>query len=132
MHQTTSPWGQHLILDLAGCPTARLTNADHLREWVRELVDAIDMKAYGEPSIEHFATHSFESAGYTLIQLIETSNICAHFAENIGQVYIDIFSCKEFDNDIANALCRKYFEPETVNATALRRGEFAVQLAEVG
>ncbi|MEQ8659224.1 MAG: S-adenosylmethionine decarboxylase, partial [Gammaproteobacteria bacterium] len=84
-------WGQHLIIDLAGCPRDRLIDADHLRSWVKDLVETIKMKAYGEPQLEHFATHSYDAAGYTLLQLIETSNICAHFAENLGQVYIDIF-----------------------------------------
>ena len=121
-------WGQHLILDLAGCPRDRLIDADNLRAWVKELVETIKMKAYGEPQLEHFATHSFDAAGYTLLQLIETSNICAHFAENLGQVYIDIFSCKTFDNEDAVKVCRKYFEPEVMEQHALERGRFPAAL----
>jgi len=117
-------WGQHLILDLAGCPTELLKDAGHLRKWVVELVETIKMKAYGEPQLEHFATHSYDAAGYTLLQLIETSNICAHFAENLGQVYIDIFSCKTFDNDAALAVCRAYFKPEVVQQHVIERGLF--------
>ena len=121
-------WGQHLILDLAGCPTALLKDGDNLRKWVKDLVDTIKMKAYGEPQLEHFATHSFDAAGYTLLQLIETSNICAHFAENLGQVYIDIFSCKSFNNEDAVAVCRKYFEPELIEQHVLERGRFPAAL----
>lgn len=121
-------WGQHLILDLAGCPRELLVDADHLRTWVKDLVDTIKMKAYGEPQLEHFATHSYDAAGFTLLQLIETSNICAHFAENLGQVYVDIFSCKTFDNEAAIACCRKYFEPETVEHHVLERGAFRASL----
>ncbi|MCC7119911.1 MAG: S-adenosylmethionine decarboxylase [Gammaproteobacteria bacterium] len=129
MHEEAPIWGQHLILDLAGCPRNLLTNAEHIRAWVVELIDAIKMKAYGEPILEHFATHSFDAAGFTLLQLIETSNICAHFAENKGQVYIDIFSCKRFDNDVAISVCRKYFAPETVETQCIERGRFAPALA---
>jgi S-adenosylmethionine decarboxylase len=125
-------WGQHLILDLAGCPRDCLIDADHLREWVRDLVDTIKMKAYGEPQIEHFATHSFDAAGFTLLQLIETSNICAHFAENLGQVYIDIFSCKTFDNEDAVAVCKKYFKPSTVEQHVIERGTFRTSLLKAG
>ncbi len=121
-------WGQHLILDLAGCPRDRLVDADHLRAWVKDLVDAIKMQAYGEPQLEHFATHSHEAAGFTLLQLIETSNICAHFAENLGQVYIDIFSCKTFDNEDAVAVCRRYFEPQVVEQQVIERGAFQASL----
>jgi S-adenosylmethionine/arginine decarboxylase-like enzyme len=121
-------WGQHLILDLAGCPRDRLVDADNLRTWVKDLVDTIKMKAYGEPQLEHFATHSHDAAGYTLLQLIETSNICAHFAENLGQVYIDIFSCKAFDAEAALAVCRKYFQPEVVEQHLIERGRFLTSL----
>jgi len=121
-------WGQHLVLDLAGCPRDRLIDADNLRAWVKDLVETIKMKAYGEPQLEHFATHSHDASGYTLLQLIETSNICAHFAENLGQVYIDIFSCKRFDNDLAVAVCRKYFEPEVVEQHLIERGKFLTSL----
>lgn len=130
MHDEAPIWGQHLILDLAGCPRDRLTSADNIRGWVLELVDAIKMKAYGEPVLEHFAEHSFDAAGFTLLQLIETSNICAHFAENKGQVYIDIFSCKRFDNDVAVSVCRRFFAPETVESQVIERGRFAPALAK--
>lgn len=118
------PWGQHLVMDMNGCPHHLLSSADNIREWTKELVGAIDMVAYGEPTLEHFATHSHEAAGYTLLQMIETSAIAAHFAENIGQVYIDIFSCKPYDNQVAIDICTKYFQPEEIRQTALIRGRF--------
>ena len=101
-------WGQHLILDLSGCPKEKIGDGDNILAWVKALVPAIDMVAYGEPILEHFATHKDETAGYSLVQLIETSNIAAHFAENIGQVYIDIFSCKDFDEAMATKVCTDF------------------------
>ena len=123
-------WGQHLILDLAGCPRDLLTSEDNLRRWVHELVDAIEMKAYGVPVIEHFATHSHDAAGFTLLQMIETSNICAHFAENLGQVYIDIFSCKNFDVEVAKKVCVDYFEPSHTEQHEIIRGAFPGMLEQ--
>jgi S-adenosylmethionine decarboxylase len=123
MTSTTEAWGQHLVLDLSGCPNALLTDGEHIKRWTRELVTAIDMVSYGEPLLEHFATHDPKTGGYTLVQLIETSNICAHFAENRGEVYIDIFSCKSFDDDVAKAVCQRFFEPTGMKAHSLVRGE---------
>jgi S-adenosylmethionine decarboxylase len=116
-------WGQHLILDLSGCPKDKISDGQHIKNWTKDLVTAIEMVAYGEPLLEHFATHDAKTGGYTLVQLIETSNICAHFAENRGEVYIDIFSCKSFDNTVAEAVCRKYFEPAAIKTHTLIRGE---------
>lgn len=117
-------WGQHLVLDFAECPREFLASKENILNWSKELVEAIDMVAYGEPTIEHFATHSHECAGYTLLQMIETSAIAAHLAENLGQIYIDIFSCKAFDNQVALDVCKKYFQPGVVRQTSLIRGNF--------
>ena len=119
---TRAPWGQHLVLDFNGCPKELLADKENILNWSKELVKAIDMVAYGEPIIEHFATHSHEAAGYTLLQMIETSNIAAHFAENIGQVYIDVFSCKAFDAELALGVCKKYFNPSQANMHNMDRG----------
>ena len=119
---TREPWGQHLVLDFNGCPKELLANKENIMNWSKELVKTIDMVAHGEPIIEHFATHSHEAAGYTLLQMIETSNIAAHFAENIGQVYIDVFSCKAFDADLALEVCKKHFNPSHVNTHNMDRG----------
>ena len=113
-----------MILDLYECNQASISTEGSIKRYAREICDVIDMKAYGEPVIEHFATHSHDAAGFTLLQMIETSNICAHFAENLGQVYIDIFSCKAFDNEIAAEVCAKYFEPSHIERQALTRGAF--------
>jgi len=117
----TNAWGQHLVLDLGGCDREAITSADTIRAFSAALVEAIDMKAYGDPIIEHFATHSPECAGYSLVQLIETSNICAHFSDLTGDVYLDVFSCKPFSNEIALDVCEKFFKPKTVTQQTLMR-----------
>ena len=114
------PWGQHFILDIAGCNN-NVRSKEKIKSFVVELVDAIDMVAYGEPIIEHFAEHSEEAAGYTLLQLIETSAISGHFSDNFKDAYIDIFSCKYFDVDMVVGIVEKYFGPESIHALCLER-----------
>ena len=79
-------WGYHLMLDCSNGDTSASTDDNVLYEFVGELVSAIDMKAYGEPLIKHFAVESEKAAGYSLVQLIETSAITGHFSDII--VYI--------------------------------------------
>ena len=117
-----APWGQHLVLDFNGCPRELISDKKNILNWSNELVGAINMVAYGEPVVEHFATHSHEAAGFTLLQMIETSNIAAHFAENIGQAYIDVFSCKAFDVDVAVEICKEHFNPTQVHTYNMHRG----------
>jgi len=115
------PWGQHLVLDLGGC-NEHICRKEPISVFVKELVNAIDMIAYGEPIIKHFAEHSHEAAGYSLVQLIETSAIMGHFSDNNRDAYLDIFSCKSFDQAIAIEVVEKHFSPKKIHAAFLDRG----------
>ena len=79
------------------------------------------MIASGKPNIKHFASHNDAAAGYSLVQLIETSSITGHFVDKSGDCYIDIFSCKVFDIETAKAVVNKYFSPKQIKVTYLTR-----------
>ena len=120
-NEEVTPWGQHLVLDLGGCNENILTK-EGIANFVKELVKAIDMVAYGEPQIVHFAEHSYEAAGYSLVQLIETSAIMGHFSDHNRDAYLDVFSCKKFSNETAIAVVKKHFAPTKIKYTCLDRG----------
>ncbi len=114
-------WGYHLLLDCYQCNINRITSYDNISNFVKSLVERIDMKAYGDPIIEHFATHDPEKAGFSLVQLIETSNITAHFVDKNGDCYIDIFSCKPFSVDDARDVVQYFFTPKNIQLTYIER-----------
>jgi len=114
-------WGYHLILDCQGCDRSEIGNKENLKVFIKNLVEEIDMKAYGEPVIEHFATHADDKAGFSLVQLIETSSITGHFVDMNGDAYIDIFSCKPFSIDIAKSVVTKHFHPQKIKVHFLTR-----------
>jgi len=116
-------WGQHLVLDLGRCDKKRIGSSSNIKEWCAELVRRIDMEPYGNPIIEHFGHEHHETEGFTLIQLIETSSITAHFAENIGQAYIDVFSCKPFSESEVKWVCQKWFKPKSIKIKSMERGQ---------
>ncbi|HSX37734.1 MAG TPA: S-adenosylmethionine decarboxylase [Chlamydiales bacterium] len=114
-------WGYHLILDCKECDVNKIKDAENIRFFVQSLVQEIDMKAFGEPLIEHFGSHNPVVSGYSLMQLIETSSITGHFAEGSGDAYLDIFSCKPYDIEIAKAVVRRFFNPQKIKITYLTR-----------
>lgn len=114
-------WGFHLLLDCAGCNIARITDPNWLDAWVRDLVIRIGMIRYGDPVIQHFGHNEEHLEGYTVIQLIETSNIIAHFNDHTGEGYIDIFSCKPFEINDAVEQVKTWVEPKTVRVNYLTR-----------
>lgn len=117
------PWGYHLIVDLQNCDHEAITSGEHIAKFSKDLVEKIDMKAYGEPQVVHFAEHDLEKSGFTLVQLIETSNICAHFCDNTNDAYFDVFSCKQFDIDVALDTIHNWFKPEKSTHQYVLRGE---------
>ena len=92
-------WGYHLIVDAARCDPKCISSKKTIETFIKKLVPAIDMIAYGAPRIVRFGEGN--KLGYTLVQLIQTSCISAHFCEENNSVYLDIFSCKTFDPKIA-------------------------------
>ena len=114
-------WGQHLIIDLAGGKLEAIRSADVIARFSRELVEAIQMKAYGEPLLAHFADHLPKAVGWTLVQLIETSSITGHFCDITGDAYLDVFSCKEFDVQTVIDLVQATFAPQHVHSRVIMR-----------
>lgn len=112
-------WGYHLILNCRSCDIESIKNKDLITKFAKTLVKEIDMVAYGEPQVVNFGSGNKE--GFTLVQLIETSNICAHFCNDTGDVYLDVFSCKPFSINKVKAHVYKYFSPVNMNTNYLER-----------
>jgi len=112
-------WGYHFIGNFGNCLPYSIRCGPHILNFSKRLVRDIDMVAYGEPQLQHFG--SGNKAGYTLVQLIETSNICAHFVEETDDIYLDVFSCKTFDPKIVEKLVHEYFEPQHSDFQVLNR-----------
>jgi S-adenosylmethionine/arginine decarboxylase-like enzyme len=115
-------WGRHLVLDCSSCDREAVRDAEAIRGFCADLVSSIGMVAYGDPVLEHFATHLPEAAGYSLVQLIETSAVTGHFCDASGDAYLDVFSCKDFDPTVAVDVVLRYFRPKLIRRIDLCRG----------
>lgn len=112
-------FGYHLMLDCSGC-NSNMESKESIYAFIKELVPSIGMLAHGEPIIEYLLPGD-PKQGYSLMQLITTSNICAHFQELDGTIYFDIFSCKDFSAEVAKAIVRKYFSPAKMRVNFITR-----------
>ena len=113
-------FGFHLLLDCSNCDRKLIGSKENIYNFVKTLVEMIDMVAVGEPIIEMLCVGD-PKVGYSLMQLISTSNITGHFMDISGEAYIDVFSCREFDIKIAERVVRQYFEPEKVRVNFITR-----------
>ncbi|MDO5844298.1 MAG: S-adenosylmethionine decarboxylase [Methanocorpusculum sp.] len=113
-------WGLCTSIDLKNCDADKIRDAEKIREFVLKLADLIDMKRFGEPQIVHFGPND-RVAGYSMTQLIETSLLSAHFANETNAAYIDIFSCKEYPPSVAAEFCQKFFGAKDMKTTVFFR-----------
>ena len=110
-------WGQHLVLDLGKCINVQCEKT--ILAFSKELVQRIDMVPYGEPLLKKFG--SGKCSGFTLVQLIETSNITGHFVDDTDDIYLDIFSCKKFSNIEVICVVQDYFRPQHIRSSVINR-----------
>ncbi|HOQ26979.1 MAG TPA: S-adenosylmethionine decarboxylase, partial [Methanomassiliicoccaceae archaeon] len=81
-------WGLLTSVDLHDCDPEKIRDGDYIRKFSVDLCDHIDMKRYGEPIVVRFGADP-RVQGYSLAQLIETSLISGHFAEDTNRAFID-------------------------------------------
>lgn len=112
-------WGYHLILNCGRCIPSTIRSKSTIETFAKTLVQKIDMVPYGEPQVQHFG--SGNKAGYTLVQLIETSNITAHFVEETDDIYLDVFSCKSFNPFLVKDITKSYFGFQTSDEMFIKR-----------
>ena len=101
-------WGIASAIDIYECDPHKIRDAGLIKRFTAELCDLIKMKRFGETQVVHFGEDE-RVAGYSMVQLIETSLISAHFANLTNAVYLDVFSCKPYPPEVVKDFAQEYF-----------------------
>jgi S-adenosylmethionine/arginine decarboxylase-like enzyme len=112
-------WGLSISIDLQDCRPDIIRDRNQIEAYVIALCELIDMKRYGDCQIVHFGEGRV--AGYSMIQLIETSLISGHFANDTNRAYLDIFSCKGYDPVTVEEFSRAFFGAQSSSSSVLLR-----------
>lgn len=114
MDKSEKPYGFELIMDLHGCDVSKF-NRESLDGYFEKLCKAIDMKKceryfwddVGLPPEKRQT--SPQTKGSSAVQFILTSSIVIHTLDLLEAVYVNIFSCKEFDREVAEKITKEWF-----------------------
>ncbi len=119
-------YGKELVLDLHECDSSKFTR-DSLEEYFEKLCDLIEMERedlyfwdYEGVQEEDLPTEE-HLLGTSAIQFIKTSNITIHTLEILKTVHLNIFSCKDFDEDVARDFSEEWFGGEVVSYHVVNR-----------
>ncbi len=106
-------WGLLTSFDVHDCDHDLIRDAEAIKHYVNKLCQLIEMKKFGDTQVVHFGEDE-RVAGFSMIQLIETSLISGHFANQTNHAYIDIFSCKYYDPQVAADFTQEYFKAKEI------------------
>ena len=63
----------------------------------------------------------YKRQGYSMVQLIETSLISGHFANDTNSAYLDIFSCKGYEPAVVEEFSKAFFGARRSSHRAMLR-----------
>jgi len=119
-------YGTELILDLHNCDpyTFNRSSLDGYFEKLCKAIDMVKCERYFwddvNVPVEERQT-SPHTQGTSAIQFILTSNITIHTLDQLKKVYVNIFSCKEFDARVASDITAAWFGGDIINQHEINR-----------
>ena len=122
----TEPYGYELVLDLHDCNSEKFNRAD-IDRYFTELCRRISMEKcevhfwddVGVPTDERQT--SAQTKGTSAVCFILTSTIVVHTLDLLSAVYVNIFSCKTFDPEVATEFTKEWFEAGSCKSTFMDR-----------
>ncbi len=109
--------GQHLILELEGCPAAVLDDRDTVSRVMSQAVEAS-----GATKVQTFF-HQFAPQGVSGVVIISESHFSIHTWPEYGYAAVDVFTCgDQIDMEEAVRILRRGFGAGSVQKMMLTRG----------
>ncbi len=121
-----SDYGKELILDLHECDAKQMTRKS-IKQFCEYLCEEIDMEPckitfWDDKWVPWFWKQTNpKTIGVTAVQFILTSNITIHALTKMGNVHINVFSCKEFDSEDAEFIAKNWFKGKVAQAITVCR-----------
>jgi S-adenosylmethionine/arginine decarboxylase-like enzyme len=119
-YELSKAWGLSTSIDLHDCDSELMKDSKAIEEYTATLCKLLDVTAWGPCQLHNFGTDP-EVAGYSLIQLVETSLVSGHFANKTNRIFLDVFSCKYYDPLVAVEYSKNFFKAKDVTCKCLLR-----------
>jgi len=120
------PYGYELIIDLHGCDVSTFNRAS-LDGYFEKLCKAIEMEKCERYFWDDVGVSEAErqtsphTKGTSAVQFILTSTIIIHTLELMSAAYVNIFSCKGYDAELAEKLTKEWFVAEECKSQLIER-----------
>ncbi len=112
--KSKKPYGFELIMDLHGCDVSKFTRKS-IEEYMVTICKAIGMERedlhfwdYEGVPVEERPKEP-HLLGTSAVQFIRTSNITIHTLDLLKAVYVNVFSCRSFNEKVAEKITKEWF-----------------------
>lgn len=116
-------FGPHLMLDLHGCNKEKLTDFNRIYELLRDMPAQVGMTRISEPQLLKYKDKWAETEGVTGVVILAESHISIHTFPDDEFVFLDIFSCRNFDYEGTAKKLVDFFESTNPKTHLVKRGE---------
>ncbi len=110
--------GKHLLYEAEIKNTEILKDKDATIEMFNRIIEALQMKAVSEVEVYQFPG----AGGITAFCVISESHLSIHTWPETNYMAFDIFSCRDFDENIALQILKEYIQPEKELIDVIIRG----------
>jgi S-adenosylmethionine decarboxylase len=116
-------YGLHLMMRVSKVDNrAALADGETITRFLVDLVDALGMNVLAGPLVTQEAGEP-QRAGYSGVIILYESHAAIHTYSNLGEAFVDVFSCKPYDVEIVERMMAETFgDYEVVEQTMLGRG----------
>jgi S-adenosylmethionine decarboxylase len=116
-------FGFHLMLDCYDCAPDKLDSIDACYGFLDMLVDEIGAEKQTQPYVFRTPEHFKGKEGLSGWVPIVESGISIHTLTESCFISLDVYSCREFDNDKIVAFTNDFFNPREIELNFVLRGK---------
>ncbi|WIG61045.1 MAG: hypothetical protein OJF49_003793 [Ktedonobacterales bacterium] len=115
-------FGPHLIIDGTRCDTQRLADRNIVEQVLNDYPTAIGMTKIGGPYMFEYQAPDPAYSGVSGLVVIAESHIAIHTFPELDYFTMDIFSCKNFDHELAIEYIKNAFDVKEMDRMLVQRG----------
>lgn len=115
-------FGKHVIIDVSGCSRKKLTDQHLIYDMLNKLPDQLGMTKMTLPYVVQWLDKGATIPGVSGFVMIAESHISIHTFPEKDYVFIDVFSCVNFNVKKAINLLIKFFEAKKNTTKVITRG----------
>ena len=109
---------RQLTLDLYNCDTSRLGNVEEIKDNLKSVIGS-------EPRL---SAETIDEGHLSIVGAFIEGHIALHIYKELRYVAVDIFTCADSeDPDELSKVLRKFFRPDKMKSTFLKRGDFGLE-----